>query len=279
MRVTCVSDLHLEFGALDKPLPEGDVLLLAGDSTVVRYLDPRRTDPNSRSVQRATKRLNDEIARKFQRAYAVVGNHEPYGSYYHEASGALARALPAVRIMHCDHVKLSDGVLLFGAPLWTDMDRENPLSMLAIRDNMNDFIAIRGRDGHPFLPQEAVQEFHKAIKYLGTLAETNRDKTIVVMTHHSPSRLGSPPGIPHNVLDGAYYSNLEEFILDHPNIRFWTHGHTHFRSIYQIGQCQVITNARGYYQHDHMWKTFDPTVGFDVEEKFPLDTAATSRHR
>ena len=35
VKIHYVSDIHVEFGALDKPLPEGDVLLLAGDTTVI----------------------------------------------------------------------------------------------------------------------------------------------------------------------------------------------------------------------------------------------------
>lgn len=267
MKLHVVNDLHLEFGALDRPLPEGDILLLAGDTTVVRYLEPKRTDARARSVQKATQRLNDEIARKFQRAFAVIGNHDGYGSYYHETSAALARALPAVRILDCEHVKLSDAVLLFGAPLWTDMDNGHPLSMYAIQNGMNDFHIIKARDGHPFTPQLAADEFHKAVAYLGKLAATNRDKTIVVMTHHAPSRLGlSQHARAHpSALDGAYYSDLDEFILSHPNIKAWVFGHTHVRVTFTIGNCACYSNARGYYQNDHMWKTFDPNLWqFDI---------------
>ena len=31
MKIVQVSDVHVEFGALDKPLPNGDVLILGGD--------------------------------------------------------------------------------------------------------------------------------------------------------------------------------------------------------------------------------------------------------
>ena len=74
MKIHYLSDLHVEFGALDKPLPEGDVLLLAGDTTVLSHLGKHRQDAASRSVKKSTKRLNDEISAKFKRAYAVIGN-------------------------------------------------------------------------------------------------------------------------------------------------------------------------------------------------------------
>ena len=45
MRIHYMSDVHLEFGALDKPLPEGDVVVLAGDITLLAALDPAKADP------------------------------------------------------------------------------------------------------------------------------------------------------------------------------------------------------------------------------------------
>lgn len=265
MKVVFMSDLHVEFGRLEKPLPEGDVLLLAGDTTVLEYLEPHRTDPAARAAQRATKHLSDQIAKKFKRAFATWGNHESYGSDYADTGEALARALPAVTVLGCDHVALSDDVILFGAPLWTSMDKGSPLSSLAIRNGMNDFRVIKTAGGL-FTPEMAAEEFHRTVAYLGKLAEENRDKTIVCMTHHAPSVLGTPSGIRHmgDALAAAYYSDLDQFILDHPNIRVWVHGHTHIRREYQIGQCRLYTNARGYFQNDSLWRSFDPDKSFEI---------------
>lgn len=266
MRIHYLSDLHVEFGALDKPLPEGDVLLLAGDTTVLSHLGKHRQDAASRSVKKSTKRLNEEISAKFKRAYAVIGNHEPYGSFYHQASDALAAVLPSVTVLDCEHVNLSDEVILFGAPLWTDMDRGNPLSALVIRNGMTDFRLIKMLNGD-FTPELAAEEFHKTIAYLGKLAEENRSKTIVVMTHHAPSRQGLGGSHAPNALDGAYYSDLEFFIESQPNIRCWVFGHTHVRKSFQIAQCKVMSNARGYYRHEYMAHTFNPDVSFEVEHR------------
>ena len=270
MRLCCVSDLHLEFGALDKKFPEVDVLLLAGDTTVVHRLDPKYQDAASRSLQKATRRLHNDIRAKCKRAFAILGNHEAYGSAYHEAADALRAALPEVRVLDCDHVHLSDDIILFGAPLWTDMNKGNLLSMQSIKNGMTDFRLIQGRGGHPFTPQAAADEFHKAVAYLKALSENDRSKTIIAMTHHAPSRLGLSQ---HNRdyptdLDGAYYSDLDEFILDHPNIRLWHHGHSHIRKRYTIGQCQVISNARGYHGHEPLAHSFDPAWGLiEIPEK------------
>ncbi len=259
LHITLVSDLHVEFGRLNRPLPEGDILLLAGDTTVVAYLQAHRTDAQSRKVRKATEHLNAEIAKKFRRAYAVVGNHEAYGSYYGDVAIALTDALPAVRVLNCEHVTLSDDVILFGAPLWTDMDRGNPTTMAAIQFGMSDFRYIQASDGL-FTPAMAAEEFHRTVAYLGKLAEEQRDKTIIVMTHHCPTRKCLNPRDGGNLLDYAYASDLDDFIADHPNITLWCCGHTHVRATLEIAQCTVAMNARGYYQNDQIWRSFDPAA-------------------
>ena len=88
---------------------------------------------------------------------------------------------------------------------------------------------------------------------------------VVVVTHHSPSKQSTHPRYARDVImNGAYSSDLSEFILDHENILFWTHGHMHDPSDYMIGQCRVICNPRGYYGYESQVQKFDPTVGFDI---------------
>jgi len=35
-------------------------------------------------------------------------------------------------------------------------------------------------------------------------------------------------------------------MLDNSNIKLWTHGHTHYPFDYQIGECRIVCNPRGY---------------------------------
>ena len=66
------------------------------------------------------------------------------------------------------------------------------------------------------------------------------------------------------IMNGAYSSDLNDFILDNPQIKYWTHGHTHEPFRYMIGQCEVICNPRGYKYYEQRAEEFDPTVGFDI---------------
>ena len=45
---------------------------------------------------------------------------------------------------------------------------------------------------------------------------------------------------------GGYSSSLDEFIMDHPQIKLWTHGHTHEPFDYMIGETRIFCNPRGY---------------------------------
>ena len=49
-------------------------------------------------------------------------------------------------------------------------------------------------------------------------------------------------------MNGAYHSDLTDIMLDHPQIKLWTHGHTHHTFDYMIGNCRVVCNPRGYEQ-------------------------------
>jgi len=56
-------------------------------------------------------------------------------------------------------------------------------------------------------------------------------------------------------MNGGYASDLSNFILDHPQIKLWTHGHMHQCFDYMIGSTRVVCNPRGYEGHepDSLW--------------------------
>jgi len=42
-------------------------------------------------------------------------------------------------------------------------------------------------------------------------------------------------------------SDLDNFILENSQIKYWSHGHTHVNLDYMVGDCRVVCNPRGYY--------------------------------
>ena len=89
------------------------------------------------------------------------------------------------------------------------------------------------------------------------------DKKIVVITHHAPSLESVPPKYQNSVLTPSYASDLEDFIAARPNIKLWCHGHVHAPADYQIGQCRVVCNPRGYVS-SHENPDFDENFTLEI---------------
>ena len=164
-----------------------------------------------------------------------------------------------------------DGVVFIGATLWTDCNRGNPLTIQVLKHGMNDYRAITHHITVPYDnyrkldPRDTCEDHARAKEYIKTICELNRDKKVVVCTHHAPSfRSVHPHYASETDMNGGYASDLSEFIMDHENILFWTHGHMHDPSDYMIGQCRVICNPRGYVGYETQANKFDPTMGFDI---------------
>ena len=278
-RCSVISDLHLEFGDLE--LPGGDVLILSGDVCESRTLRKYRYDPNNimdghgtpKRLDRAQRFFIEECA-KYRKVFYVMGNHEHYHSKFYKTYHELVAEVPDnVQVLERECVTL-DGVLFLGATMWTDCNKGDPLTLHALKDMMMDYKAITYRDDvhHVYRkldPRDTVQEHRKTLDYFKQILSENRQSgrnlPVVVMTHHSPSFLSTHPRYQNETLmNGGYSSDLSEFILDHPEIKVWTHGHMHDPFDYKIGDTRVICNPRGYRGYETQANTFDPTIGFDI---------------
>lgn len=107
-----------------------------------------------------------------------------------------------------------------------------------------------------FSPQDAVEEHRKCLGYFKNVLLNIREQgsngnKVVVCTHHTPSFQSMAPWYANDTLmNGGYHTNLEEFILDHPEIVLWTHGHVHDDFDYMVGDCRVVCNPRGYIKYE-----------------------------
>ena len=127
MRIHYMSDLHLEFGALDKPLPKGDVVILAGDITLLAAMDPVKADSGALRIRDATLQLFDGVQRNFDRVVYLMGNHEHYGFCIDDSAEAVRHHFPDVTLLENEQVALGDTILC-GATLWTDMGGGDPVA-------------------------------------------------------------------------------------------------------------------------------------------------------
>lgn len=276
MRVNVISDLHLEFGDLE--LPGGDILVISGDACESRTLAKFKYDPQNilgdngvagKRLDRAARFFHEEVT-KYRKCIYIMGNHEHYHSKFHKTFSELLVNLPDnVELLEQENTVI-DGVMFVGATLWTDCNKGDPMTMQVLKHGMNDYRAITFNDRARSLyrqldPQDTAEVHFKTKQYLRTMAELNRDKKLVVCTHHAPTfQSVADEYKSQREMNGGYASDLGEFILDNENILFWTHGHMHDPSDYMVGQCRVLCNPRGYRGHERRANEFDPTVGFDI---------------
>jgi Icc-related predicted phosphoesterase len=275
MRVNVISDLHLEFGDLE--LPGGDVLILSGDICESRTLRKHKYDPNNtlgespsgKRTDRAARFFHEECA-KYRRVIYVMGNHEHYHGKFGKTWHELVAEVPDnVEVLEDQSVEI-DGVLFLGSTLWTDMNKGDPLTLHGTKSMMSDYKAITFHDTvhnnyRKLDPRDTALVHRQTMQWFKLMCEENRDKKIVVVTHHAPTFQSVNEYYKNDTLmNGAYASDLSEFILNQENILFWTHGHMHDPCDYMVGQCRVICNPRGYVGYETQVDRFDPTVGFDI---------------
>jgi predicted phosphodiesterase len=268
MKIQIVSDLHLEFADINiKNNNNADVLVLSGDILIAEDLyDYPSPDPYTpggmenfgRRVQ-ASIRFNDFLKRvsfQFPHVVYVAGNHELYHSKWVKGIKFLrefcSTKFSNVHFLERDMVTIDD-VTFVGGTLWTDMNRGDPLTLHAVRDMMNDFrVILNDEKGFTRLkPADTVIRHRETLGYIKTVVAGMHDEKFVVVGHHSPSRLSIHPQYANqHLMNGAYHSDLSEFIMDHPQIKLWTHGHTHHCFDYMIGETRVVCNPRGYEGHE-----------------------------
>lgn len=281
MRINVISDVHLEFS--DLVLPGGDVLILSGDICEAKNIKGQydvnnilnEGNPDTGNFKRSDRydRFFHEECEKYKKVFYVMGNHEHYGYTYHKTGPHLKLNLPTnVTLLEKEACEY-EGVLFIGGTLWTDMNNHDQLTLYHMKSMMNDYKQVTMLNEaknvyHRLVPEHTVTEHVKTKQlFQHYLSENRQGKNlpVVVCTHHSPSKLSTHPRYSDDtIMNGAYSSDLSEFILDNPEIKVWTHGHTHHVFDYMIGDTRIICNPRGYKNYEERAEEFDPTYGFDI---------------
>jgi Icc-related predicted phosphoesterase len=110
---------------------------------------------------------------------------------------------------------------------------------------MNDYKVIRITPKYRKLNPNDTLAFHRESKsYLLNQLQT-LNENVFVISHHAPSYQSIPQEYKKNS-NGAYCSNLDDVIVNNPQIKYWVHGHTHNHFDYMIEGCRVICNPGGY---------------------------------
>lgn len=277
MKLKLLSDLHLEMSAYHVRNDENnDVLILAGDILISQTLHDYNQDnidmvedPEDFSMGQIRavryRQFVKDCSNSFNHVIVIAGNHEFYNGNFHKGLEYLREEYgqyPNVHFLEDDCIEIDD-VLFVGGTLWTDLNNFDQLTEIMIKNMMNDYHVIKNdaKGYRKLLPVDTQQRHVKTLNYIKQIVTQNPDKKIVVVTHHAPSSQSIMERYKEDhIMNGGYYSELSEFILDNPQIKKWFHGHMHSHFRYQIGETEVICNPRGYktniYNEDTNWDEF-----------------------
>ena len=282
MKIKVVSDLHLEFSDINiKNDEQCDVLILSGDIMVAQdlhdhpemdygmYSNANLADLGRR--QATALRFRDFLKRvsfQFPHVVYVAGNHEFYHGKWVQTLKVLAdecAKFPNVYFLERGFKRIDD-VIFVGGTLWTDMNRADPLTLHAARGMMNDFRLIRNDTaGYTTVkPHDTVYRHRDTLGYIEEIVGRREVERYVVVGHHSPSFLSCHENYKNDdLMNGCYHSDLSNFIMDRPQIKLWTHGHTHHCFDYVIGETRIVCNPRGYegYEPDSGW---NPNIVIEI---------------
>ena len=290
MKIAVCSDLHLEFGDIFlKNEENADVLILGGDIMVVKDIgrpDPNNIMEGARSQR--YRDFISRCAFEFPHVVFIMGNHEHYHGDFETSADRLRAVCDEFENVHFldkETVQIQDTTFV-GGTLWTDMNNEDPATLKSISHMMNDFRIVangtkkrrvplykkdengeyvRNENGGMieegfkfkddtawFSPEDAVLDHKAFLAHLKSeFANCNPESKFVVVGHHSPSKKSTHPRYKHETqMNGGYSSDLDAFILANPQIKLWTHGHTHEDFDYMIGTTRIVCNPRGYINYE-----------------------------
>jgi len=287
MKIAVCSDIHLEFGPISlENTGNADVLILSGDICVAKDL----TERDSYNIKGDSDKSNkyhtffQECSARFPHVVYILGNHEHYHGDLATSYNILKTNLSYLKNLHVMEKESFDldGVTFIAGTLWTDMNREDPSTLYGIKSYMNDYRIIDDStevvnyksfddEGKPtfktrpakFSPEKSVLEHKAFLEFIDSVisADTitgNLSQKYVVVGHHAPSKLSTKPQYENDTMvNGAYSSDLSEFILDRPQIKVWTHGHTHHTFDYMLGSTRIVCNPRGYISYEHQADVFE----------------------
>lgn len=232
LQVTLFSDAHLEFDADFDP-GTGDVLVLAGDICLATEV-----------TQPAIQRFFSKCIAGYNKVFYTLGNHEHYSSDINKTKNIIKHQIPSQITILDNNSVFYDGWHFVGATMWSDFLQGNPDVMQDCSHIMNDYQYINNGE-RTLSPQDVYQMHIETRKWFDQVLPT-LNGPVFMITHHQPSLRSAVNTRYDGETRGAYCTEMSDFIQKHPNIRYWGCGHIHHTQDYLIGNCNVISNPRGY---------------------------------
>lgn len=260
MKIHFLSDVHLEFGGMSYKrtgVPDCDLVILAGDIA-----------PGAAAWPWMTRWFYDK------KVAHIAGNHEYYSNKWNirqlnhhleQKSNEYHRFLQNQAWEFPEH-----GVVVLGCTLWTDFHLNgrymHDLHMAPL--TMNDYKWIHSDLDQRLTPEWVAADNLHSKHWLQENIKKYREGswTIVVATHHAPTRKSCEFGVYAGNENNVYYANTYDTDYDFVWPDYWIHGHVHESADYEIEGCRVMTNPRGYMDFGNKPENpdFDQTLVIDL---------------
>jgi predicted phosphodiesterase len=232
VRLHIFSDIHLEFAEFEPPRVDADVVVIAGDLHVGREGRKwiRRCIPDKPVIY-------------------VLGNHEFYRHTFPNLIDELRRETAGsnIHLLENEAVEI-DGFSFLGCTLWSDfrVAGDEVIGKAIAQRGISDYELItKGWSRAPLTPDDTANAHQVSLEWLKRQVAGRDPAGTVIVTHHAPSRKSIPPWHVGSLLNGAFVSDLDEFVAE-AGVPLWIHGHTHYCVDYKLGRTRVLANQRGY---------------------------------
>jgi len=254
MKFRVLSDIHNDFVRRDKELFNFSV---DQDISIDFRVEPLDSDSDTTlilagdigilSKEHTLESFLQSVSRQFKHIFYIGGNHE----WYH---GNITKHTIEYRIIGWDNIHTGvlelpdEKIAVVGNTLWTDFNDGDTEVMEECRYGMNDFrLIIKDLNYSAFTPKDAmILHYSQKKKIFDDVDKYNKmGWKVIVVTHHHPSPKGILPQYEGNLLNGAFFSDIESEI-EKRNIEYWMCGHTHTAMQYDVGNTKVICNPKGY---------------------------------
>jgi hypothetical protein len=215
----------LEFGALEAPDNDADIIIAAGDIGV-----------STQGVE-WLKTFNKPVV-------YIAGNHEFYTHEYQQTLQLIRKRCAGSNVHFLENdCFIFQGVRFLGCTLWADLFVEGDKTAEALGKTLNDFRRIKFAE-RPFDAVQFSQLHQNSKTWLEQeLAQPYSGKTVVV-THHAPS-LWSWNDTAYALKKLAYCNDMKPLLHEY-EIAAWFHGHVHCQIDYRIAGARILCNPRGY---------------------------------
>ena len=206
-------------------LHPADYLIISGDLSLASCYDEVFND------------LEAKTKGKFKKILHIAGNHD---NWWISMNGNYDR--PLSRDSSHDMMEYVDGEYLFlGCTMWTPISDND---VWTVGRYMNDYKYTPGK----FSPFTSRTLYEQQSTWLKTKIASNKDKKIIVFTHHQPFAELTLDDYKHSDVNAAYcvldhsLDNINEF----NNVVLWCCGHTHASYDGILHNVHVVRNPIGY---------------------------------